>query len=303
MREFRVEWPTLFLIAACYGAIVVSITYLTDLSMVLGVVATGVSLTLYSSLQHEVLHGHPTGLQNLNDSFVFPSFFLFVPYQRFRDTHLAHHQDARLTDPYDDPESNYLDPAVWDELPVFIQRVLIFNNTLVGRVIVGALIGTAVFLANEWKLVRQRDADVRKAWALHLIGLIPVVWLVSIAPMTAWGFLAANYIAMSLLRIRTYLEHQAHEKSRARSVIIESRGPLSFLFLNNNFHAVHHMHPKIAWYRLPKTYQDNKERYLKMNEGYVYRCYLHVAMKHLLSVKDAVAHPLWRRKEQRDIEG
>jgi hypothetical protein len=21
--------------------------------------------------------------------------------------------DARLTDPYDDPESNYLDPAVW----------------------------------------------------------------------------------------------------------------------------------------------------------------------------------------------
>ena len=32
--------------------------------------------------------------------------------------HLAHHRDAMLTDPYDDPESNYLDPAVWAGEPL-----------------------------------------------------------------------------------------------------------------------------------------------------------------------------------------
>jgi fatty acid desaturase len=40
-----------------------------------------------------------------------------VPYLRFRDTHLAHHHDPNLTDPYDDPESNFQDPAVWARTP------------------------------------------------------------------------------------------------------------------------------------------------------------------------------------------
>ena len=294
MRDARVEWPTILLIAACYGAIVVSTTFLSNLSPVLGLIATGLSLTLYSSLQHEVLHGHPTPHKSLNEAFVFPSFLVFIPYQRFRDTHLAHHRDANLTDPYDDPETNYLDPATWERLPRVVRGVLIFNNTLIGRVLIGALIGTAAFVLSDWRLARS-NAKVRRAWALHAIGLIPVFCLVWVSPITCLGFIAANYMAMSILRIRTFLEHQAHEKSRARTVIIESRGPLAFLFLNNNFHAVHHMHPKVAWYDLPKLYRDNKARYLRINEGYVYRCYLHVAKDHLLRVKDAVAHPLWRR--------
>ncbi len=36
--------------------------------------------------------------------------------------HMAHHRDAILTDPYDDPESNYLDPAVWARLPRPLRR-------------------------------------------------------------------------------------------------------------------------------------------------------------------------------------
>jgi fatty acid desaturase len=294
MRDIRVEWLTILLIAACYGAIVVSTTYLTDISTFLGVIALGISLTLYSSLQHEVLHGHPTPSRHLNETFVFPSFFLIIPFQRFRDTHLAHHQDANLTDPYDDPETNYLDPAVWERLPQALRTVLIFNNTLFGRVTIGAAIGGVSFLTTEWRLAKS-DVMVRKAWALHALGLIPVIWLISVTPISFFGILVANYIAMSLLRIRTFLEHQAHEKSRARTVIIESRGPLAFLFLNNNFHAVHHMHPKVAWYDLPKLYRDNKARYLKVNGGYVYGCYLHVAKAYLVKAKDAVAHPLWRK--------
>lgn len=295
MRDARLEWPTILLIAACYGAFVLSTTYLTEQSSVLGVVATGLTLTLFSSLQHEVLHGHPFKSKRLNEALVFPALFLTVPYIRFRDTHLAHHRDANLTDPYDDPETNYLDVAVWSKLPWGLQFVLRINNTLLGRIILGPAIGQFAFMRGDWQSHRAGDATIGRAWVLHAIGAVPVLIWVSYAPITLINLLVATYIAMAILRIRTFLEHQAHEKSRARSVIVESRGPLAFLFLNNNFHAVHHMHPKVAWYDLPKLYQDNKERYLKVNGGYVYSCYLHVAREHLIRAKDAVAHPLWRR--------
>lgn len=73
-----------------------------------------------------------------------------------------------------------------------------------------------------------------------------------------WHYALACYIALSILKIRTFIEHRAHELSQGRSVIVEDRGPLSILFLNNNFHAVHHTHPNIPWYNLPATFNNQK---------------------------------------------
>ena len=79
---------------------------------------------------------------------------------------------------------------------------------------------------------------------------------------------------------------------RGRSVIIEDRGPLAFLFLNNNLHAVHHAHPRVAWYRLPALYRARRERFLAMNEGYRFASYAHVFRGYLFRQKDPVPHPL-----------
>jgi len=65
---------------------------------------------MHSSLCHEALHGHPTRLKWLNEALVFAQLSLVIPYGRFHDLHLVHHTDENLTDPYDDPESNYRDP-------------------------------------------------------------------------------------------------------------------------------------------------------------------------------------------------
>jgi len=96
-----------------------------------------------------------------------------------------------------------------------------------------------------------------------------------------------------VLKIRTFLEHQAHERARGRTVIIEDRGPLAFLFLNNNLHVVHHMHPKLPWYRLPKIYFNNREKYLARNDGYRYASYAEIFRRHLIRAKDPVPHPLY----------
>ena len=56
--------------------------------------------------------------------------------------------------------------------------------------------------------------------------------LLAVSEMPFWAYLLSAYLGLSLLKIRTFLEHQAHEKARGRTVIIEDRGPLALLFLN-----------------------------------------------------------------------
>ena len=87
-----------------------------------------VATAFFGSLQHEATHRHPTRSQMLNASLVFPGLTLVIPFLRFRDTHLDHHHDSLLTDPYDDPESNFLDPSVWERLPRPMQVLCRFNN-------------------------------------------------------------------------------------------------------------------------------------------------------------------------------
>ncbi|WP_374644864.1 fatty acid desaturase [Tabrizicola sp.] len=287
------EWPTLLVFAATYALWALATTALWGLSPVLATAAAALAIGQFSSLTHEVLHGHPFRNQALNEALVFPGICIFVPYLRFKDTHLQHHFDPALTDPYDDPESNYSDPAVWDRLPPAVKALLRFNNTLFGRMLVGPAIGILTMVAGDLRLMRRGDRRVRLAWALHAPGVALVLGWLAFAAMPVWAYLLSAYLGWSILKIRTYLEHRAHEAARARTVIIESRGPLALLFLNNNFHVVHHMHPGVAWYRLPALYFGNREHYLRRNEGYVYRDYLEIFRKHLFHAKDPVPHPVW----------
>jgi fatty acid desaturase len=288
-----VEWPTLLMLAATWSVWLAATSVLWDVWPPLAILVTGLAIAQYSSLQHEALHGHPFADPRLNEALMTPSLMLTVPYGRFRDTHLAHHYDPALTDPYDDPESNYLDPEVWGRLSGPVRAVLSANNTLLGRMVLGPLIGNALWLRGEWRALVADEPGVRRDWALNALGLIPVVAWLWVAAMPWWGYLLAAWVGHGLLKIRTFLEHRAHDAARARTVVIEDRGPLALLFLNNNFHALHHMHPGVAWYRLPALYAAERAQVLRRNEGYVFRSYAEVFRAFLLRAKDPVAHPLW----------
>lgn len=287
------EWPTILMMGVAWGLWGVGTTWVWALWPPLAVLLTGIAIAQYSSLQHEALHGHPFASARLNEALMTPALTLTVPFGRFRDTHLAHHHDPILTDPYDDPESNYMDPAAWARLPAVARVLLRANNTLLGRIVLGPIIGNALWLRGEARLVAAGDQAARRDWALHLVGLVPVVAWLWVASMPWWGYLLAAWVGHGLLKIRTFLEHRAHELPRARTVVVEDRGPLAFLFLNNNLHVVHHMHPGVAWYRLPALYARQKDHYLRKNEGYAYRSYAQVFAAHFWRTKDPVPHPLW----------
>ncbi len=292
----RIEWPTLGLICLCYGSWLALLLLGPQISLLATILLLAPVIALHSSLQHEVTHGHPFGERRLGEILVFPTLNLSIPYIRFRDTHLAHHMDATLTDPYEDPESNYLDPAVWSRLPLLVRAVLSVNNTLFGRMAIGPLVSQLAFMIGDWALIREGDRSVLFAWIWHSLTAIAIIGLVATTPTPLWAYLIACYLGLSILKIRTFLEHQAHERARGRTVIIEDRGPLAFLFLNNNLHVVHHMHPKLPWYRLPQIYFNNRDKYLARNDGYRYASYAEIFRRHFFRAKDPVPHPLYPQK-------
>ncbi|WP_282168171.1 fatty acid desaturase [Ruegeria atlantica] len=284
------EWGTFALIIACYAA---WLAVIFTLPVWLAIPAMGLVAALHSSLTHEALHGHPFRTRWVNEALMALPLTLFIPYNRFRDLHLAHHRDSTLTDPYDDPESNYLDPKVWNTLKGWQKRLLRANNTLLGRMVLGPAIGQYIFFRDELRGAKHGDRAVLFAWGLHLIGVAAVLWVVNGSPMPVWAFVLSAYIGLGLVKIRTFLEHRAHENSSARTVIVEDRGLLAFLFLNNNLHVVHHMNPGAPWYRLPALYRSGKDRYLASNEAYVYRSYGQIFRSYFWRAKDPVEHPLW----------
>ena len=287
------EGLTFSLIVICYAVWGAVLFLLPGISLVLAVLAMALVVAFHSSLTHEALHGHPFRYKPLNEALMFLPLNLVIPYNRFRDLHLSHHRDANLTDPYDDPESNYLDPAVWSKLPGWKRLMYRTNNTLAGRILLGPALGQACFFVEDWRAARRGDRAVLLAWALHLPGVVIVLWLVTMSPMPVWAYVIGAYFGLGLIKIRTFLEHRANQSVRGRTVIVEDRGPLSFLFLNNSLHVVHHMHPNAAWYDLPQLYRDGKARYLACNEGYVYRSYAQIFRQYFWRAKDPVAHPLW----------
>ena len=110
--QLRFEWPTWLVLAGCYAVWLLSLAGYSRFGLWVFVPAA-VCVALHSSLQHEALHGHPTRVAWLNEALVYPALGVFIAYRRYKDTHLRHHNDTHLTDPYDDPESFYLSEGEW----------------------------------------------------------------------------------------------------------------------------------------------------------------------------------------------
>lgn len=288
----RAEWKTLGLILACYAGWVGVLLNPLDMAVWAQCLLLIPLITLHSSLQHECIHGHPFLSQGWNDALTALPLGLFMPYSRFKSAHIKHHHAASLTDPHEDPESSYQSPARWRSLPAWLKTLLTWNNSLAGRVVLGPALSLIGFLVAEWSAAR-RDPRVARVWLCHTGVVITLLWSVSVfSELPVAVYLLSAYAGYSLLTVRTFLEHQARPPIRARSVLIEDKGLFSWLFLNNNLHAVHHAYPNVAWYDLPRIFTANRHRFLAMNQGYYFKSYGYIWGRFAFKAKEPVVYPL-----------
>jgi len=250
----------------------------------------------FMSIQHEIVHGHPTRSGWLNEALVSLPLGLLFPYRRYRTLHLRHHNDENLTDPFDDPESWYFEPEDFARQPAPVRWLWRANATLLGRLLLGPVLSVVGLVRMDLRAIFAGDRGILWDWVLHLAGVAAVLVILRLAGFSLLAYLGFVALpSMSVLMIRSFAEHRASEAKEHRTAIIPDRGLFALLFLNNNLHAVHHAHPTVAWYRLPRLFNEQRAHFETANGGYGYRSYLALIARHLLRPVNSVAHPIWHR--------
>jgi fatty acid desaturase len=291
-----IEWPTIGLAAAIHGGWIALVVFHASLPWWAFAGLAAVLSAWFGSLQHEIIHGHPTRSTGVNALLASPPLWLWLPWPRYRDSHLAHHRDPRLTDPIDDPESRYRTPEAWALIGPAGRALDHAQSTLIGRIAIGPACGIARFLRTEAGALIAGDGGARRAWLVHAAWMAPhclfVFWICEVPVwLYALGFVQGGF---ALTLIRSFAEHRAAAQVAHRTAVVEDSALLGPLFLFNNLHAAHHRWPRVPWYRLPALYRAERDRLLADNGGLVYRGYGEVARRFLLRRHDLPVHPTGR---------
>ena len=266
---WRLELPTWGIMAAVYGGWFGVAHYWQALGPWLGTPLLILLTTGYMSLQHELIHGHPTRWPRVNQLFGTLPLAVWYPYGLYRDSHLAHHRNHTLTEPDEDPETYYLSAARWAKLPRWQQQLIQLRNTFPGRLLLGPLLDVAATFGGMWQALRRGNRPAIAMWLLHgtLLALL-FFWMARQGFSPLWYLLAVSYPALALTKVRSFYEHRAADDPLARSVNNEAAWPWRMLFLNLNYHSVHHDLPGVPWYGLRRLYLRDREHYYQRNHGF-----------------------------------
>ncbi|KND55927.1 Fatty acid desaturase [Candidatus Paraburkholderia kirkii] len=291
--RWRSEWPTWAVIVAFYGGWFGVALNARTLGLAPTIALLAVLSCWYMSLQHELIHGHPTRWPLVNLLFGLAPLAVWFQYEVYRDSHLRHHDDAHLTEPGSDPESYYVTPQQWANAGAVLRAALAARNTFAGRVLIGPWFSIAALWREAGRAVAERRWRIVASWAAHLVALAVLAhWLEARCgiPWRAFVF-GVGYASLALASVRSFQEHRASERRNERAVINEAAWPWRLLFLNNNYHAVHHDLPGVPWFALGEIYARRRDGYRASNGGFVVRGYGEWASRHAFAQAAEPVHP------------
>jgi fatty acid desaturase len=295
MRQFlRWDGPTFLVALVLYGAWGLLIWYNAVLPWWFMMPVGAYLLAWHFSLQHEAIHSFRGVPAWLRFAVVFPPIGLWFPYPLYRKSHTTHHRDVNLTVPGVDTESYYVLRADWQRMGKVQRALLTFNQTLVGRMLIGPALRLWSLISKETLRVVRGDYSHLPHWAVHVIAVGLLFWFISgICHFPWWQYcLLIAYPGMSLGLLRAFHEHRAAEDSQQRTAAVESNVVFGLLYLYNNLHVVHHLKPTMPWYEIPRYYRENRGELLKMNGDFVYRGYGVLTRDFWLTPVFSPVHPL-----------
>jgi fatty acid desaturase len=253
--------------------------------------AGGWLLAWHGSLQHETIHGHPTGIRAVDKAIGFVPLSMWLPYALYRRSHLAHHGSHAITDPHADPESRYVDRASG---PAWLAARV--QSTLIGHMLLGPPIAVVRFFHGELRRALAEPAQVARDWLPHLAGVVVLfAWLDHVGLGIGRYLLFFLYPGMALTMLRAHAEHGAELATASRAATVERGGVFALLFLNNNLHAAHHTRPQLAWYKLPGWHRQQREQWLREGAT-LYASYGEVARRFAVRGRGTPLHPSYRSR-------
>ena len=289
----RTQWPTWFLLLAVPAA---------WFALLLGSPLLGAGWTivllipvvvLWMSVQHELLHGHPTRFNGLNKVLGYAPFALWYPYTLYRDSHLQHHRDHDLTLPGVDPESRYLSQAHWQGSPKLLRGLLWLNKTVPGRLLLGPPLALLGMAAEEFQRLRRGDRQAWGMWLTHgFFTLLMFVFIARYSELAIWQYVFLVTVpVLSVGMVRSFYEHRPAVQPEKRTVLNEAGWPWTWLFLNLNLHLVHHDLPGLPWFYMPRVYRARREQWQERSGGFVVQGYGELIRRHSVRAIDSPQHP------------
>lgn len=287
-RSALAEWPTWLVWGGVYGGFFALTAFWSQISPWIAIPALAYLVCWNGHLMHEVLHGHPTRNKTINRLLILPNLFGWMPYEIYRDSHIAHHETDHLSHPTLDPESYYIAPEQWARTPGFMQAVLRANNSLIGRMLIGPILMVSRFWISEIRRYASGDSRYIGAWIILIINNLALAyWLFDFCALPVWQVAFGLYGGLSLGLVRSFTEHRPADNQDARCAIVESGPLMQLLFLNNNFHIVHHTHPSLSWYEIPGTYYRNRDYWIAKTQGHWFSTYWDVLRRCAFTAKDS----------------
>jgi fatty acid desaturase len=288
------QWRTWLLVPTVYAAWLLAVGAYRALGPAAGTLLLILATCWFTSLQHELIHGRPSRSRRVNRLMGVAPLAVWYPYELYRHSHLAHHRDELLTEPGIDPESNYVDDAAWRRLGPFIRPLWIAQRTVLGR----CLLGPAMVIVPTWLDIVRRplrgDVGQSRSWAVHLALVAAMLFALDrfagIGPLRY--LLTIGYPALGLAMFRSFYEHRPATEASHRVVVNEAGLFWRILYLNNNFHAVHHQRPDLPWYLLRRFYLAHRSEVLGRNGGFVIPGYLWLIGRYAMTTVDSPVHPL-----------
>lgn len=273
-----IEWPTWLVGLAIWSAWFLLVGSYGNLP---AWISTGLLIVLvawYLSFQHELTHGHPTRNETVNRLIGLPPLAIWYPFDTYKADHLKHHDDAHLTEPGVDTESNYVTPAQAASMGAVALWLYKSQRTVLGRLAIGPAIVIVSLGTRIARGLRAGDWAQLKIWAVHLPLVALLLWgLEHYTQLSAWHYaLGIAYPALGLAMLRSLYEHRPGALPAHRTVINEAAAPWRLLYLNNNYHVVHHAYPQLPWYQIPERYATERAAWQAGNGGFVLPGYLYL---------------------------
>lgn len=289
-RAGSVEWPTVVLLIVFFAAWGAVVRWHASIPWPIQLIVLTYLGGLWLSIGHELLHGHPTRWNWLNTAIGFLPLSLWIPFARYKTTHIKHHL-SDLTDPFDDPETTYFTPETWHRAGPLRRRYLLSLRTTPVRFTVGVPRSMLRFWWRDARLLGDRR--ILGQWLLHLVGVgVFGWWLFGVVGMSPWTYVGGfvfGGLACSMLR--SFVEHCAVPNG-TRSAVVRGGPLVSLLFLNINLHHTHHTLPDVVWYRIPQAHREMGSDAIAAEGAGFYRSYFEVLRTYFFTPFCQPDHPL-----------
>ena len=259
-----------------------------------------VILCLHGSVQHELIHGHPSPWRWLNDSLGWLPLSLWMPYFQYRHHHRLHHEINTLCEPGLDPESYYHWPHDWHLKHAVMRLLWHINYTFIGRLIIGPWLVVGLFIGSQTKQVIQGFTKPfckttvlhQLNWMLHLVLVAGVLIWLDYQGVVWWQYIIlCVWPGLSLTLMRSYAEHRPGNTNHERCVVIEGSWFTRLLFMNVNIHQVHHEFPHVPWFMVHGHWLRYRQSILVSNGVYFYQDYWSLMMQTMVRQKDSPMYP------------